>query len=124
MILHSKIAGISFEGRQALIQGLKAGVGLILQRQPDNAFDKNAIKILTKEGEHLGFINRQLAAELAPAMDKGNKYGAFITEITGSQDKNFGVNIEIQKADFAEYGGICPACGIEECEGCMGELIL
>ena len=123
MILHSKIAGISFEGRQSLIQSLSVGVELFLQRQPDNFYDKNAIKILTKEGEHLGFINRELAEGMAYAMDNGNKYRVQITDITGSADKNFGVNIEIEKVDFTEYGNCCPGCGRAECNGCMGEII-
>ena len=48
---------------------------LNLVREPENSFDKNAIKVCTKieseiaNGEPLGYLNRDLAAKLSPLLD-------------------------------------------------------
>lgn len=50
-----------------------------LEREPDNRFDDNAIKVLMDDpkkyglirGQHIGYIRRETAAELAPRVDEG-----------------------------------------------------
>ncbi|HEV7179947.1 MAG TPA: hypothetical protein VGN11_08750, partial [Candidatus Baltobacteraceae bacterium] len=42
---HTKLAGVSFEGRQDVIAGLRVGFELDLIRQPDNQYDANAIAV-------------------------------------------------------------------------------
>ena len=37
------------------------------------AYDKNAIKVVTPKNKHVGRIARSQAQQIAPAMDKGNK---------------------------------------------------
>src|SRR3990167_5914135 len=94
-MINTKIAGVSFEGRQDLVRNIKISDVLILSKQPDNKYDKNAIAILDLEGNQLGFIKRELASELAPAMDRGTKYKAKVSAITGKEHNNIEVNIII-----------------------------
>ncbi|MGB6523273.1 MAG: hypothetical protein WBE83_16020, partial [Candidatus Cybelea sp.] len=42
---HTKLAGVSFEGRQDVIAGMRAEAPLELRRQPDNPHDSNAIAV-------------------------------------------------------------------------------
>lgn len=48
---------------------------LQLRREPNNKYDPNAVMVYIFE-QHLGYIPRGLAAEIAPLMDKGLKAGA------------------------------------------------
>jgi len=50
---------------------LTDGEILRLERDPKNPADPNAVKVVTFDGHHIGFIPRTLAAELAPKLDAG-----------------------------------------------------
>ncbi|HTU69634.1 MAG TPA: helicase-related protein [Candidatus Baltobacteraceae bacterium] len=89
---HTKLVGVSFEGRQDTIAGLRAGTELTLQRQPQNEYDPNAIAVLYGELQ-LGFIKRDIAKHLAPAIDAGARYRTRAESLTGGGEKNRGVNV-------------------------------
>lgn len=92
--INSKIAGISFN--QDVISELKAGEELLLEREPKNKYDRNAIKILTSENKHLGYVNRKLAFDVALAMDSGVPVHCFVAQVTGLGFKTQGVNIQLR----------------------------
>jgi hypothetical protein len=58
-----------------------------LEREPDNEYDPNAIKVLlpVRQGQfklELGYIPKEMAARIAPEMDSGRKFSAnFRTKI-------------------------------------------
>ena len=79
---HTKIAGVSFEGRQDVIAGLRAGVPLELRRERQNPHDRNAIAVHYGNLQ-LGFFNRRLASHLAPGIDGGARYRARVASLTG-----------------------------------------
>ncbi len=65
------IMGSSFiNGASTLIDRLKPGQPLKFARQPNNPADSNAIVIMWGS-RGLGWVPRQLAAQLAPLMDAG-----------------------------------------------------
>ncbi len=81
-IFNSKLVGVSFEGRQDVISGLRVGSELELERQPDNPYDANAIAV--RYGNlQVGFIRREIAAHLGPRIDAGARYRARIASLTG-----------------------------------------
>jgi hypothetical protein len=49
---------------------------LVLVRDAQNEYDANAIAVETASGARLGFVGRELAAELAPRLDAGAVYTA------------------------------------------------
>jgi hypothetical protein len=51
------------------------GAPLELRRDPGNEHDPNAIQVLA-EGEQIGWVPRELAAELAPELDAGRPWSA------------------------------------------------
>jgi len=61
---------------------LSVGDLLDLEREPDNPYDANAIRVLSPnhEGEaaFLGFVAKEIAATLAVIMDVGVKYSATV----------------------------------------------
>lgn len=103
MEFYTKIAGVTFDGRQRLIYELKrrgeldSGTELVLKREPHNQYDSNAIAVLTHNGDHLGYIPRETAACLAADLDSGKTYGACVSDVTGGDVGTvFGINIKIE----------------------------
>ncbi|MGN0037953.1 MAG: single-stranded-DNA-specific exonuclease RecJ [Coriobacteriales bacterium] len=80
---NTKVVGVTFENRQDALESLEAGVELALVRQPGNEFDPNAIAVQLLDGTQLGYLNRALAARLAPVMDAGEAYSAAVSAVTG-----------------------------------------
>jgi len=54
------------------------GRPLSLVRDPGNEYDANAIAVETASRERLGFVGRELAAELAPRLDSGEPFSALV----------------------------------------------
>ena len=55
------------------------GRRLVLRREPDNAHDPNAISVRDAAGDRqAGWVPRELAAILAPAIDAGDAYSAIV----------------------------------------------
>jgi hypothetical protein len=95
------VVGVTFEARQKLLRRLlsysRAQIAIKLERQPHNQYDTFAIAVVAKvkrKGEAIiGYINRQLAATLAPIMDGGRQIIVNRFDITGGGDKVHGCNI-------------------------------
>lgn len=111
---HSKIVGVSFEGRQEVIALLGGDEDLRFRREPENEYDANAVAVdaLVKVGvagfddntnvevyedwKPIGYIAKDKNSELAKVLDDGKTAVIKISEITGGGDKNYGVNVYIE----------------------------
>lgn len=93
---YTKLRGVSFDDRQTRIAELAAGDALSLLREPNNPADANAVACFTTTGEKLGYLSRQIAAQLAPLMDLGAVYQAEVSQVTGGEGQAHGVNILVQ----------------------------
>ena len=51
-----RIAGVTFEGRQAAISQLQKGQSAAFTQDPDNIYDSNAVAVTTLDGVSLGFV--------------------------------------------------------------------
>ncbi|MDI6869978.1 MAG: single-stranded-DNA-specific exonuclease RecJ [Bacillota bacterium] len=95
---HTKVVGVSFEGRQEVLAGLRPGQPLRLVREPENPHDPSAVRVETEEGVILGYLRAGLARHLGPAMDQGVRYTAAVTAVTGGEDgQHRGVNIFLDR---------------------------
>jgi hypothetical protein len=56
--------------------GAEPGRPLTLRRDAGNPHDANAVAVDLETGEQLGWVPRELAAELAPALDAGAAWSA------------------------------------------------
>jgi hypothetical protein len=73
------VAGAAAHHAHALASDAVApGRPLELRRDPDNPHDPNAIAVHPPGGEQVGWVPRELAAELAPELDAGRAWSAVV----------------------------------------------
>lgn len=112
--LYSKLAGVKANNpdgtsRQELIRKLcHPGMRLILEREPDNPHDSNAIAVMVwgrvslfrKAAVQIGYLNADIADELAKYLDNGGEVECEVKEVTGGEQgrPNLGVNIRLRKS--------------------------
>ncbi len=95
-VTHSN-PGLFGPNRQNIIAKCQPGEAVKLVRDEDNEHDKNAVKVCRKNGQQIGFLGRDVAANIAPMMDDGAYVAAEISNITGGTDAKpiLGVNLRI-----------------------------
>ena len=67
--IETRVVGVTFENRQAVVAILSEGERVSLIREPDNPFDHNAVKVVRWDRKQIGYLDRDLARKLAPLMD-------------------------------------------------------
>lgn len=65
------IAGTRYVNNQNVFKRLEKNVPLLLEREADNEYDSNAIKVLTMDGEKLGYIPKRDNDIFCRLMDAG-----------------------------------------------------
>jgi len=71
-VVMCRIAGVTFEGRQEKIARLHGNEPCRIEPEPDNPYDPNALKVMIASDEgptHVGYVPRNLAAEIAPHLE-------------------------------------------------------
>ena len=75
----SGVAGTQFRPRRAgLRRTSPRAARSTLRREPANQHDANAIAVARRRRAHVGFVPRELAAELAPELDAGRPWSAVV----------------------------------------------
>ena len=80
-----KVVGVTFTNedtgtpRQSILAQLDTSSAVFLEREPNNKFDKNAVKVMTLHGQ-VGYIGKDYASILAEMMDAGRIFKASIAE--------------------------------------------
>jgi len=64
--------------RQAIIPRCQVGELLVLEHEPDNPHDINAIRVLRQNGEQIGYLEREFAGQVVSRSAKGLKFHAAI----------------------------------------------
>lgn len=70
--------------RQAEIETLNVRDELLLEPEPDNAFDPDAVKVLTPAGEQIGYLEARLAGETVRRRRRGVTSRCFVSNLTGT----------------------------------------
>lgn len=84
---------------KAAFAGLIEGDALILQREAGNQYDPNAIMVIQPESEiHLGYVAKEVAAELAPLMDDNREF-----RCTVEANMMKSVILKIEEVQVAEH---------------------
>lgn len=60
---------------------VKSGEDLVFVPDPQNEYDKNAIRIANKDGEHLGYVPRYYNAAILKRINKGYSYSCVVIEV-------------------------------------------
>jgi HIRAN domain len=71
--------------RQAIIPRCRVGDLLVLEHEPDNPHDINAIRVLRQNGEQIGYLEREFAGEVVSRSAKGWRYHAVIAGLGRSR---------------------------------------
>lgn len=103
--IETKTVGVTRGRRQALLARLSRyapeNISIQLRREPENTADRNAVQVIAavrgKGSAVMGYINRELAAVVAPILDKGRAVKSWFSSITGGADcyLYYGLNINI-----------------------------
>ena len=73
------VVGIKFHRGNA--DGIAAGESVQLVREPNNAYDPNAIRVNLRTGETLGYLTKEVAAVFAKQLDSGGDDRGQISKI-------------------------------------------
>lgn len=97
----TKVVGVTKKNEnekpiQEILPYLDSESDLHFGRDWGNNYDPNAILVYA-DGEHIGYLKKELAAEISPFWDSHIEYelDGKILEITGGDEKIYGCNIEI-----------------------------
>ncbi|MEP1097010.1 MAG: HIRAN domain-containing protein [Cyclobacteriaceae bacterium] len=99
-VYDSKVVGVSQlnedgSSRQHIIKReVEEEDGLSLELEPTNVHDRNAVKVLSKFGNQIGYLNRELAEKVHPAIENDTEIHVKATWVNG--DKMLGVGIRIE----------------------------
>ena len=66
------VAGIDIGDRQKVIADLREGEPIVWVREKDNPHDENAIALYRTNGQQIGFVPKERAAEFASRLDRGS----------------------------------------------------
>ena len=141
----TKVAGVTHKNadgtsRQEIIEDCFDGERLVLEREPNNLHDPNAVLVRTEgPGDAIGYLSAdtvQGRSGIAALMDRGIRVQARVKEVTGESPK--GVNLEIaywdgplEEEPTEDYfgprnPGCLPGCAREfltSCLGCLGYVL-
>ncbi|SRR5579885_2815376 len=73
--------GMCDEPRQRVIATLSRDEPIFLVRMPNNPHDPNAVALFRANGEDIGYLTRELAAEIAPRLDQGSPVTATVEAV-------------------------------------------
>ncbi len=92
---YTKVSGVTYGERQRYIATLRAGEQLSMRRERQNQFDQNAIALYDSREHHLGYVPKEIASNLAPIMDAGERLDAVVMSVSGGNGYSYGLNIKI-----------------------------
>lgn len=95
---YMKAVGVTYGNRQEVIKKLKKGDELKFVPEPTNAYDRNAVMIMTESGEQIGYISKEHNKSTLDKMNQGVVYYPIVSEITGGDGYgySYGVNIKVR----------------------------
>ena len=99
LLFDSYIAGTTHIKDESVFDEIKVGDKLILQREPDNRFDENAILVLDEKSRKLGYIPEKDNIVFARLMDAG-KYLIAKIECMENKGSFRKISINIYLVDF------------------------
>lgn len=86
--MNTKVVGVTFSNddgssRERIIANMTKFDRVIIERDPMNQYDSNAVKVcVVKDGKNLqiGFVERNLAAQISPKLRRGANYKVSVVD--------------------------------------------
>lgn len=101
----TRAAGVTYGNRQKLLSRLARytaeQITITLRHEQGNRFDRNAVQVIAgvkgKGSAVIGYLNRQLAAVVAPLIDKGKSVVSSFRAVTGGESLHltYGLSFEL-----------------------------
>ena len=96
-VIHTRVVGVTYDNRQAVVAMLRVGEKVRLKREPTNAYDSNAIRVERCDGAQIGYINRYMASNLAPTFDShGGPVKGTVSQLLGNPFAGYNLGVEIR----------------------------
>lgn len=95
----TSVVGVTYDGRQRMIHKLVCayrlgqGTRLLLEPEPQNKYDKYAIKVLTINREDLGYVSKEINKDICLNIKRGKTYSVIVTSVVYNYD--YGIKIDI-----------------------------
>lgn len=106
---HTKVVGVTFKNddgsdRQRIIRNLiregalEEGTELFFVPQPTNPHDSNCVLVQTGNGQTLGTLSRDVAAQVSPQIRQGYTFKVYVASQTGGDiGYAYGINIKVER---------------------------
>ncbi len=100
-VIDSKVVGVSKENedgtsRQEIIKTEVEEDDLLqFELDPDNEFDPNAVKVLSKSGHQIGYLSRETAERVRPAILNQVEIKVKASWVSGEKMMGVGLRIEM-----------------------------
>lgn len=93
------IAGTYYRTQEEIFcaENLQIGEELVLEKEPTNEFDKNAIKVLTEDGYHIGYIPKKLCRMFNDIL-VGCEYRVLVNKIVNASSAPY-VHVKVEILD-------------------------
>lgn len=99
--IYTKARGVTFDGRQELLDDSSVADDLIIVHRPTIKYPERMEIINESIGRVIGNIGAELAKSLVEEYGEGCKFYGMIEDITGGQDgQNLGCNLSIDGLEF------------------------
>ncbi len=98
---HTKVVGVTHENtdgshRQQIVRRCQVGEAVRFCPEPWNEYDRNAIAVQRLTGEQLGYLSRELAADLAVRLAGGEEFSGSICGVNADEGNSLGVNLLVK----------------------------
>ncbi len=100
-LYETKVVGVSMENedgssRQEIIRmEVEENDKLKLESEPTNAYDPNAVKVLSQYGNQIGYLNKEIAEKVKPALAHGTDIRVTTSWVNGEKMLGVGLRIEL-----------------------------
>ena len=94
LVQSSPLAGFRYHAAAEVWEDLHVGDPLELVREPENGFDRNAIRV-TWHGRKLGYVPRRENAALAWGLDRGERLRARISRLVAHPNPARRIEFEV-----------------------------
>ncbi|MSQ71830.1 MAG: HIRAN protein [Betaproteobacteria bacterium] len=94
LVQSSPLAGFRYHEAKDVFPMMKSGDALSLVREPDNAYDANAVRV-EWQGHKLGYVPRRENPALAWAMDRGQAVTARISRLQPHRNPRQRIEFEV-----------------------------
>lgn len=100
-LYETKVVGVSMENedgssRQEIIRmEVEENDKLKLESEPTNGYDPNAVKVLSQYGNQIGYLNKEIAEKVKPALEHGTDIRVTTSWVNGEKMVGVGLRIEL-----------------------------